>query len=434
LLNIFFSNIDEAPIEDEIKNRMVGEMKVLRAFAYLRLVALYGGVPLITSPFGLNDEFDIARNTYDECMNFVVAELDAAADLLPLTYPSENLGRITKGAALAAKSRALLYMASPLNNPSNSTEKWQAAADAAKAVIDLNQYALFPDYKAQFMRENSYNSESIWSRPFNITVSNEHNPQNELRLYPNGYSGFGQAHPYQNLVDEFEMRSGNLPHEDPAYDPQNPYVDRDPRFYMTILYDGAPFKGREVETFVPGGRDSREGPISSWNATETGYYVRKFIDESVTNPSNLIQGNNPWIFFRYAEILLNYAEAMYMLGDEETCREYINRVRSRPGVEMPPVTESGEALLTRLQHERQIELVFEEHRYFDVRRWKIAPEELNKTPTRMDIVRDPVTGNKTYTINPMENFNFVFTEKNYLAPIPLTEIEKNASLEQNPGY
>ncbi len=432
--NIFFSNIDEAPVETSIKNRMIGEMKVLRAFSYFRLVALYGGVPLIITPFGLNDDFNLPKNSYDECMNFVISELDAAAALLPSTYPDNNLGRISKGAALAVKSRALLYMASPLNNPANSTTKWQAAADAAKAVIDLNLYSLYPDYKAQFMQENSYNSESIWSRPFNISVSNEFNPQNELRLYPNGYSGYGQVGPYQNLVDKFEMVSGKLPEDDPAYDPQNPYVDRDPRFYMTILYDGAPFKGREVETFVPGGLDSREGPISSWNATETGYYVRKFIDESVTNPGNLSQGNNPWIFCRYAEILLNYAEAMYMLGDEQTCREYINKIRSRPGVNMPDVTETGEALLTRLQHERQIELVFEEHRYFDVRRWKIAPIVLNTIPKRMDIVKDLATGKKTYTVNTIANFTFVFTDKNYLAPIPLSEIEKDASLAQNLGY
>ncbi len=432
--NIFFENIAEAPVEESFKNRMIGEMKFLRAFAYFRLVALHGGIPLITKTFNLDDDFNIPRNSYDECMDFVISELDDAIDLLPVTYPSSDLGRITKGAALAAKSRALLYMASPLNNPSNSSVKWQAAADAAKAVIDLNVYSLYPDYKSLFLKKNSYNLEAIWSRPYNIPFSNEQNPQNELRLYPNGYSGYGQAHPYQNLVDEFEMISGKLPKDDPTYDPQDPYVNRDPRFYATILYDGAPFQGREVETFVPGGRDSREGPISSWNATETGYYPRKFIDETIINPSGNNQGNSPWIFFRYAEILLNYAEAMYMLGDEETCREYVNQVRSRPSVDMPPVMDSGEDLLERLQHERQIELVFEEHRYFDVRRWKIAPTELNKLPKRMDIVKDIETGEKTYTVNTMEQFTFIFHEKNYLVPIPQSEIEKNPLLEQNPGY
>ncbi len=430
--NIFLDNIETSPITDsEMKDRMTGEMKLLRAFAYFKLVAFYGGVPLITKPFGLTDDFMISRNTYDECMNFVISELDEAAALLPTTYPAAQQGRLTKGAALAAKSRALLYMASPLNNPSNSAAKWQAAADAAKAVIDMNLYSLFPDYKNLFLLANSYNSEAIWSRPYNYTLLREA-AYLELSQYPNGYSGYGQVHPYQDMVDSYEMVSGKLPKDDPSYDPQNPYVDRDPRFYMTILYDGAPFKDRPVETFLPGGRDSREGPISSWNATETSYYLRKFIDESVTNPGTQVQGNSPFIFFRYAEILLNYAEAEYFLGDETTCREYINMVRSRPGVEMPDVTESGDALLERLQNERKIELSFEEHRWFDIRRWKIAPIVMNTPATRMDIRKDLTTGVRTFTVQTM--YQRGFTDKNYLIPIPQAEIEKNANLVQNPGY
>jgi len=431
--NIFFNNIDASPVEASFKNRMIGEMQFFRALAYFNLVAFYGGVPLITKPFGLTDDFKIVRNTYDECMSFVIKELDAAAALLPLTYPSANLGRVTRGAALAAKSRALLYMASPLNNPTNSATKWQAAADAAKVVIDLNLYSLYPNYKELFMRVNSYNSEVILSRPQNYSVSPE-NYSIELALFPNGYSGNGQVGVYQNFVDEFEMVSGKLPKDDLSYNPQDPYVNRDPRFYATILYDGASFKGRAIETFVPGGRDSREGPISGWNATDTGYYLRKFIDESITNPSSTNQGNPPWIYFRYAEILLNYAEAKYFLGDETTCRQYINLVRSRPGVSMPPVTETGAALLTRLQHERKIELCFEEHRWFDVRRWKIAPVALNTLPKRIDIVKNLTTGVKTFTINTMQQFTFGFTDKNYLVPIPQSEIDKNPLLVQNPGY
>ena len=431
--NIFFSNIEKSPVEISLKNRMTGEMKFLRAYAYFRLVAYYGGVPLLKTPFELTGDFNLPRNTYDECMNFVITELDDAANLLPLTYSNDNLGRITKGAALAAKSRALLYMASPLNNPTNSAIKWQAAADAAKAVIDLNIYSLYPNYKDQFLRVNSYNSESILSRPYNYSVSPE-DATLELVEYPNGYSGFGQLGPLQNLVDDFEMANGIIPKNDPAYNPQNPYVNRDPRFYATILFDGAPFKGREVETFLPGGKDSKEGSIEAFNASETGYYIRKFIDESITNPSEVNQGNSPWIFFRYAETLLNYAEAKFFLGDETTCRQYINMVRSRPDVNMPPVTESGAALLTRLQHERRIELVFEEHRWFDVRRWKTAPVELNKLPQRINIVKNLTTGVKTYTINTMAQYKFVFTDKNYLLPIPQSERDKNSLLEQNPGY
>ena len=431
--NIFLSKIDNSPVEITLKNRMKGEITFLRAYAYFRLVAFYGGVPIIKTPFQLTDNFNIARNTYDDCMNFVISEFDAAAALLPLTYTSSDLGRITKGAALAAKSRALLYVASPLNNPTNSSTKWQAAADAAKAVIDLNQYSLFPDYKSQFLKANSYNSEAIWSRPYNQLVTPE-GVDVEQSEYPNGYNGYGQLNPYQNLVDQYEMTSGKLPKDDPSYDSQNPYVNRDPRFYATILYDGAPFQGRAVETFLPGGQDSSDGTNAGYNATSTGYYLRKFIDEDIVNPNSNNQGDSPWIFFRYAEILLNYAKAEYFLGDETTCKQYLNMIRSRPSVNMPPITESGSALLTRLQHERQIELVFEEHRWFDVRRWQIAPVALNTVPLRMDIVKDPTTGIKTYTVNAMPTFSFVFGTKDYLLPIPQTEIAKNSSLVQNPGY
>ncbi len=433
--NIFLDKIGGSPVEATLRDRMTGEMKFLRAYAYFRLVAFFGGVPLITKPFNLTDNFDVARNTYDDCMNFVVSELDAAASLLPVEYADADKGKITKGAALSAKSRALLYMASPLNNTANDQTKWQKAADAAKAVIDMNKYSLFPSYKDQFLRVNSYNSESIWSRPFNYAVSPEYNNGwggLEQSLYPNGYNGFGQANPLHNLVESYEMVSGKLPVNDPTYDPQNPYVNRDPRFYATILYDGAPFKGRAVETFLPGGKDSNQSPVSPNNASKTGYYLRKYCDESVTDPNLNSQGNTPWPFIRYAEVLLNYAEAKYFLGDEATCRQYINMVRSRPSVNMPPVTDTGTALLARLQHERYIELAFEEHRYFDVRRWKIAPVALSAPGKQMVIMKDLTTGVKTYTVvafNPK-----AFFEKNYLVPIPQSEIDKNKLLIQNPGY
>ncbi len=430
--NVFMKNINNATISDvAMKDRMIGEMRFLRAYSYFRLVSLFGGVPLITEPLGLNDNFFVPRNTYDECMDFVIAELEAAADLLPFSYPAEQTGRVTKGAALALKSRALLHMASPLNNPSNNIAKWQQAADAAKAVIDLNLYSLFHNYQTLFLYENSYNSEVIWARPFNYDLSREANYP-ELLFFPNGYGGNAQPHPFQDMVESYETKNGLLPKDDPTYDPNNQYVNRDPRFYLSILYDGAPFQHREVETFLPGGRDTKEGPIAPWNATETGYYVRKFIDESITNPGTANQGHSPWIYIRYAEILLNYAETAYFLNDEAKCREYINMVRSRSGVNMPLVTESGEALFARLQNERKIELFLEEFRWFDIRRWKIAPIVMNTPATRMDIKKDIATGEKTYTVETM--YQRAFSDKDYLVPIPQSEIEKNKLLIQNPGY
>ncbi|MEO6001128.1 MAG: RagB/SusD family nutrient uptake outer membrane protein, partial [Chitinophagaceae bacterium] len=345
-------------------------------------------------------------------------------------HTTANMGRITRGAAMAIKSRALLYAASPLNNPTNDIAKWQQASDAAKAVIDLNQYVLFPDYKSMFLAATIYNTEMIWQRPFNLAIEPE-NVFVELSQYPNGYGGFAQVHPLQNIVDDYETLNGKLPRNDPSYNPQNPYVNRDPRFYASILYDGAPFKGREVETFLPKGQDSNEGTSQPWNSTQTGYYQRKFLDESITNPGGTNIGSTPWTFIRFAEVLLNYAEAKLNLGDETTCREYINKIRSRPSVNMPPVTETGAALVARLQNERRIELAFEDHRWFDVRRWKIAPVVLNIPGRRMAITKD-ASGKKTYTVVDFQPR--AFAEKNYLVPIPQYEISKNNKLVQNPGY
>lgn len=432
--NLFFKNIDRPRTKDfpeNLKNRMTGEMKAIRAFSYLNLISLYGGVPLITQPFTLEDDFNIKRNTYAEVMDFVIKELDEAIALLPTTYSAAELGRVTKGAAMAMKSRAALYSASPLNNPGNDREKWQLAADAAKAVIDLGVYKLYNDYRTMFLEENIYNSEMIWQRPYN-QLQNAEAVYVELSLYPNGYNGFAQIHPIQNLVDDYETTNGLLPKNDPAYDPQNPYVNRDPRFYASILHDGAMFKGREVETFLPKGLDSNEGPVSGWNASETGYYQLKFANEKITNPSSLNISRTPWTWLRYAEVLLNYAEANYFLGNEDVAREYLNLVRKRPSVNMPAVTENGEELFQRLVNERRIELVFEEHRWFDVRRLKIAPEVMSEDITRMKITKQP-SGKKVYEVLFWKEANFN-PEKDYLLPIPQDEIDKSSLLEQNPGY
>jgi len=171
--NIFFENIGGADFDETRKNRMIGEIKFFRAYSYFRLATLYNGVPLITKTFRLDDDFFLPRNTYDECMDFVLKELEEAISLLPLEYDDKEIGRITKGTAMAAKARALLYMASPLNNPSNDLAKWQRAADAAKAVIDLNIYGLYPEYKESYLASATYNSEVIWARLYNNKLFRE---------------------------------------------------------------------------------------------------------------------------------------------------------------------------------------------------------------------------------------------------------------------
>lgn len=428
LENVQGENLAKLELQDSEKaKRMIGEMKFFRAYAYMRLNQLHGGVPLITEPFKLGDDYEMVRNSYDEVVQYVVAELNEVAELLPLTYGSDDVGRITKGAALGIKSRTLLYAASPLTNPENDKAKWQAAADAAKAVIDLGVYSLYSDYKQQFVEK--YTEESIFFALYNNPLQRRHRIEREL--YPNGSQGYGQSGPSHNAVQRFETLKGLLPENDPDYDPQDPYVNRDPRFYAVILYDGAPWLGREIETFLPGGMDSAEGP-EGWNASWSGYYWRKFVDESVTVPIEANTSNATWTFMRYAEILLNYAEAQFYLGNEEIAREYINMVRDRPSVKMPPVTETGTALEERLRNERFVELIGEEHRFFDVRRWRVASETNNQPALRMRVIKDLQTEEKTYTVEVTEERKFL--DHQYWMPIPQSEMERTLKLEQTPGY
>jgi len=423
-------NLEILKAKDETRvNQMIGEMKVLRAYSYFRLLALYGGVPLIKEPFDLNDDFMIPRNTYDEVLEFVVNELDEAAGLLPLSWDTKNLGRVTKGAALAIKSRALLYAASPWHNPNNDISKWQKAADATKAVIDLNLYSLNPDYKGTFTEAGNFNKEVIFCMVINQGLKYSGEYRIERKLYSNGSGGWSHPGPTQNLIDCYERTNGLLPKDDPSYDPQNPYVNRDPRFYASILYNGAPWQGRQMEMFLPGGKDSNEG-FTGWNASWTGYNIRKFVTESIVSPDNYKTSNPAWIYCRYGEILLNYAEAQFYLGREDIAREYLNKVRSRPSVNMPPVTDSGANLEKRIRNERRIELYAEEHRFFDMRRWKLVFDDKNLY--RVNIAKNPSTGKITYSIAAFQKWDL--PAKMYLAPIPIDEIEKDAMLEQNPGY
>ena len=431
-INEFFEEIESYDFEEDLKDRLKGEMKFIRAYLYSELLWRYGDVPLITHVFALTDDYTTAtRESYDEVVDFIVKELDEAA--LLLSRSEIRKGRATPDATLALKSRVLLYAASPLNNPSNDRAKWEKAAEAAEALLDKG-YTLYPDYNKLFLEDNN---EIIFGRYF--TKSLNHNI--------NGFSGTnslyggGHNHPTENIVMDYEMANGELPYSldasnniivNPAsgYDPKNPYLDRDPRFYASILYDGCIFQDHEVETF-DGGIDSPLSSVVPWNATMTGYYLHKFIDPSKSvNLRTDDLSTNPWIFFRYGEILLNYAEAKFELGDEETAREYINLIRAR--VNMPPVTSSGIDLRDRIRHERRIELAFEGHRFFDVRRWKILEEVSSRQIIGMQI-RKAANGEKSYTIKTVAPV--VYYEQHLRLPIPRTEIDKSGgALTQNTGY
>jgi len=295
-------------------------------------------------------------------------------------------------------------------------------------TIDLNLYSLHPDYKETFTEVGNFNEEIIWEFVTNQGLKYSSQYRIERKIFPNGSQGWGHPSPSQNLVDCYETLNGLLPKDDPSYDPQDPWVNRDPRFYASILYDGAPWQDREIEVFLPGGADSNQGN-EGWNARWTGYYIRKYVDGSIIVPTNTNTSNPNWPYARYGEILLNYAEAQFYLGNEDITREYLNKIRSRPSVNMPDVTDTGMDLEKRIRNERRIELYCEEHRFFDMRRWKIATLD---SLYRMNVYKDPVTGVKTKFITGFMVLNL--PERMYLTPIPQSEMEKNPLLEQNPGY
>jgi len=434
-MNVFFAKIDESPIDESQKALMKGEMKFLRACVYANLIWRYGEVPIITKIYELNEDYTLSRDSYDACVDFIVSELDEAIQLLPAKQPASESGRASGDACKALKSRVLLYAASKLNNPSNDRAKWQRAFDASAALLEA--YTLYPDYQELFLKDND---EIIWARYFTQGNATDYNWKNGR----NGDEGGNYQGPTQNLVNAYEMKAtglspyivqdnGNLAvNSQSGYDPNNPYAGRDPRFYATILYDGALWMGRETETFV-GGLDSPESSVQPWNASLTGYALKKFLIERIPPTGNTERPTNPWIYFRYAEILLNYAEAAFELGDEATARNYLNQVRARESVQMPPVTDTGEQLRARIYNERRVELAYEEHRFFDVRRWMIAEQTENQDLLKITIRKQP-NGARTYSIGVLSNERN-FQEKHYRLPIPRAEVEKSLnSLTQNEGY
>jgi hypothetical protein len=494
--NLFLEKIETAPFEDEEwKNRLIGEVHFLRAHLYHNLVTIYGGVPIITEAYDLDDDFTVSRDSYKDCIDFITAECDKAAALLPTVQSSSNLGRATKGAALALKARALLFAASDLYNSNASwaggysnpelvgyvdgdqQSRWKAAKDAAKAVIDLGVYSLYmpnaadaeeatQNYANLFLQKQT--EEDIFVRFFlQKTEENWDGYNPGLYNNPNGYHGWGSNTPIGQMVDSYEMADGSKFDWNNPEHAANPYENRDPRFYASILYEGADWRPRpaDVQSMDPEGKiqtgfweimqngsvaetvpglDTRKGPIEDWNGSYTGYYLRKFIDPTVD--AQYVKQDNPWRYFRYTEVLLNYAEACLELGQEAEAREYINMIRRRAG--MPETNESGQALKDRYRNERRVELAFEDHRFFDVRRWMIAPQTLDNAEgvdIRYQISAGETGGANTYhqlrestSVDP--NFTVVeiqeraWRDRAYFLPIKLDEMNRNDQLIQNPLY
>lgn len=408
------------------------EARFLRAYFHFELLKRYGPIPIVTSTLSINGNYEnTPRPTMKEVVDFIAKECDIAADTLELT-PWRNVndafGRATKGAALALKSRLLLYAASPLyvdfgdtNEANKPTDValWKSAADAAKAVIDLNQYELASSY-ADLFKNDFQNKEYIFVRRYAA------NSDFEKSNFPVSFGGQGGTNPSQNLVDDYEMLDGTpFDWNDPAKAAQ-PFENRDARLGATILMNMAPFKGKKVATY-PEGADASPNP----NATKTGYYLRKFLNEDVNIQTGGSSSGHVVPLFRLAEIYLNYAEALNECDPTNPdIALYLNKVRNRAS--LPNVSAlSQEQMRAVIQHERRVELAFEEHRSWDVRRWKIASSTLGASLMGVQIERKPLGG---YTYMPVKVEQRVFQPKMYWYPIPQSEVLKLKQWKQNNGW
>ena len=408
------------------------EARFLRAYFHFELLKRYGPIPIVTSTLSINGNYEnTPRPTMKEVVDFIAKECDIAADTLELT-PWRNVndafGRATKGAALALKSRLLLYAASPLYvdfGDTNETNKptdvalWKSAADAAKAVSDLNQYELASSY-ADLFKNDFQNKEYIFVRRYAA------NSDFEKSNFPVSFGGKGGTNPSQNLVDDYEMLDGTpFDWNDPAKAAQ-PFENRDARLGATILMNMAPFKGKKVATY-PEGADASPNP----NATKTGYYLRKFLNEDVNIQTGGSSSGHVVPLFRLAEIYLNYAEALNECDPTNPdIVLYLNKVRNRAS--LPNVSAlSQEQMRAVIQHERRVELAFEEHRSWDVRRWKIASSTLGAPLMGVQIERKPLGG---YTYMPVKVEQRVFQPKMYWYPIPQSEVLKLKQWKQNNGW
>lgn len=414
------------------------ELRFLRAYFYFELFRAYGDVPLVTTTLTNGQANNIERTSADRIVKFIVDELDAVAPYLPVSYVTEvgaEIGRATRVAAFALKARTLLYAASPLFNPSGDKAKWADAAQACKYILDnASAWGVkLSTYSALWGHDAFFNPEIIFG--LGRGESNDF----EMANYPVGVENGSSGNcPTQSLVDQYEYKDNGetFAKRNPGtidLSAADPYEGLDPRFALTVVRNGDqwPSNGAQkkaIETFAGGFNASPK-----YGATPTGYYLKKYVDGScVTTADNQTTRRHTWIIFRLAEFYLDYAEAVfYATGSANdatfgmTANEAVNKLRSRSDIQMPKFKEDGDAWVERYERERLVELAFENHRFWDVRRWKKGPQyfrtiQVASISSDLKLTRTSVARQ--------------WDDKYYFYPIPQTEIKKNPNLSQNTGW
>ena len=420
------------------------EVRFLRAFFYFELVRRYQNIPLITKVM-TQDEINLVKpSTSDEIFDYIIKECNDLAKLLPINYnefPSKEMGRATRGAALALKAKAALYKASPLFNQGNDKKRWEAAAEYAYDIIgNATELGYGLDFYANLFGANNHASkEVIFYRP---TGSNN---DFESKNFPFGVTkGRTSTCPSENLASAFGMKNGKDFDWNSSTSKRDPYKFRDPRFYETIVHNNMAWPADKPVEIFEGGANAQPNP----DATKTGYYLKKYVNHNISfepgAPTAKAQHN--WIIFRYGEVLLNYAEAMInAYGDfsytNEKCNmkaiDAVNQIRQREGVRLPKLSTNltPEEFLIKVKKERRVEMAFEGQRFWDLRRWKELEQHLN-------IYGIKIVKNEEGKFEYGENNNMKpqliktleFDEKMYFYPFNQKELFKNQNLKQNPGW
>ena len=414
--NNVIDNIDQVPdMDNDTRARFAAEARFVRAYAYQHLIGYYGDVPLIKHVQNDPSEYDVSRTPKDSIVDFIVSEIDDFANDLPEAYDASEWGRATKGAALALKARTLLY-----------DGQWSEAADAAKAVVDLGIYSIDPDFGSLFDGSNENSSEIILSAQYTSTY------KSSLATWTGGptLSGWSEVVPLQSLVDAYECTDGKTIDESPLYDPEHPFENRDPRLDLTIILPGDVVNGNTIDVTADGSADG----LGKSNASYSGYYYKKYVPTEISGSYDA-NCTNDIILFRYAEVLLIYAEGKIEANDiDQSVYDAINEVRGREDVQMPEITsgKSQSELREIVRRERRVEFAMEEERFFDIRRWKIAEDVIpgqvygilnNYDPDRSDYGSHVLVGTRVFNAN-----------RDYLWPVPQSEMDLNENLVQNPNW
>ena len=469
-LNEFIARVPNSPVDKAWATKRVAEARFIRAFNYFSMAKRYGGVPIITKAQNISDpaeELFVKRNTEKEVYDFVLSEIDACANDLPEVIPGDDYGRPSKYAAIALKSRAALYAASiaaygkgpqvdgvvGIEN-SLKNDYYQKSYDASKLIMSSGKYALYngdadkvTNFRNIFMKKQ--NSEAIFVRTHDNLPKDPGGNGTNYDFYqtpaPNAWGAGNIDGVYLEMAEEFEYadgRSGTLNRtaiQEGLWTTQDLWKDKDPRFYATIYTHNTMWKGSPLD-FHQGVLDangnliltgSYQGILARALNGETGFGVLKYLDETKDNNSNIYGSKTDWIVFRYAEILLNYAEAAFALGKTAEALDAINQIRNRAGIALLSSID-----LNKIKHERKVELAFEGHRYWDLRRWRTAVTDLTRYFSGLQYILDYNTRKlKLVVIDKIDGGAMpAFFEKNYYFPITPARRANNPNLVENPGY